>query len=69
MLCSGQRCQVMHRSTSPVALTPSLTEKLCIIYGWQCKVSLAFRTPQKAYARSASRAAASRGEVYEGLSD
>jgi len=30
MLCSGQRCQVMHGSTSPVALTPSLTENLYI---------------------------------------
>jgi len=29
MLCSGQRRQVMHGSTSLVALTPSLTEKLC----------------------------------------
>ena len=37
----------MHGSTSPVALTPSLTEKLCIIYVRKCKVSLAFRTPRK----------------------
>ncbi len=28
-LCSGQRRQVMHGSTSLVALTPSLTEKVC----------------------------------------